>query len=420
MKKCPYCKAEIEESSRFCLYCMTSLDEKKPVSPPRKRRWPLMIVALLVLLAVVLFLIPHCIRHEDAPSSHPKATAPTTGSSEPQTEVPVTAPSEDTATEAPSSEGVSEEAIPGETTQPEETEDPPAQDPTIPTAPSQPGGPTETTAPQPTATEPPETRPTQPTATEPPETKPTQPVTSSPTEPSACSHRYQLTENHTATCTKDGRKVHTCSLCGDSYQEAVPAIGHAYREATCLQPQICRECSAVGEAALGHSYQKGACIRCGIADPTDPRMVYEYRAVRGGDQLPSGQYDPATDVVITGIKTVAADGVYQVPAYIDGYRVVGIMSLSFSGTDARRVTLGKNIIYVAQNAFSGCYNIEALYVRSDALYLSRSAFIPASGRNCTMKIYCSATCTINDALDGKCYLKDKVRIYGGEYQEWNG
>ena len=53
MKKCPYCKADIEENARFCLYCMTSLDEKQTVGPPRNNhttRWLVLLAASLVLV----------------------------------------------------------------------------------------------------------------------------------------------------------------------------------------------------------------------------------------------------------------------------------------------------------------------------------------------------------------------------------
>lgn len=56
------------------------------------------------------------------------------------------------------------------------------------------------------------------------------------------------------------------------------------------------------------------------------------------DHFSSDSYIPGSDIVITDVKNITSDGVYVVPSYIDGKRVVGIMSLTFSGTDARKVS----------------------------------------------------------------------------------
>lgn len=59
MKKCPFCEAEIEESARFCLYCMQSLTKKEQILPHQRKKtqWIAItaaIVALLLLLAIIL------------------------------------------------------------------------------------------------------------------------------------------------------------------------------------------------------------------------------------------------------------------------------------------------------------------------------------------------------------------------------
>ena len=56
MKKCPFCNAEIEENARFCLYCMNSLEEKELIETPkeRKRWWPVLLAAVLVLVLAVI------------------------------------------------------------------------------------------------------------------------------------------------------------------------------------------------------------------------------------------------------------------------------------------------------------------------------------------------------------------------------
>ena len=362
MKKCPYCKAEIEENARFCLYCMKPLAEKETITPPKKRRWIWVFVAVVLVVCIGVWLLARGAWKPDETSTpHPSINT------KPSNQTSVTPPDEDNSA--------------GE----------------VPTPSVKP--PEETT---------PSSEPTEDSTS--PETPPEE------DSPTPCAHNYQLTESREPTCTTQGLQTYTCSLCSDSYQQTVAATGHQYTDPTCTQPKICTVCSQTDGQPLGHSYSDGYCIRCEVPDYTNPEVVFSYRAAAPGDGF-SPNSDIGNGVVITGVKMVSPDGEYEVPDYIDGKPVVGIMPLAFSGSDVRSITLGKNVLRVEQNAFAGCFNIEALRIKSTSLFLSRSALIDAAHRSCKLTIYCAADCMVDDDLYGDCYLKDIVRVYGAEYQE---
>lgn len=54
MKKCPFCHADIEDNARFCVFCMSSLQEKQKIENDVNdaKRWPYLIAAFLLLVLI--------------------------------------------------------------------------------------------------------------------------------------------------------------------------------------------------------------------------------------------------------------------------------------------------------------------------------------------------------------------------------
>ena len=86
MKNCPKCNAELEDNAHFCLRCMTSLEEKEQIQPPMRpmRRWPLVLICLLALGALLIALFIWVLPSEDGQKEAPETTG--------ATETPTTAP----------------------------------------------------------------------------------------------------------------------------------------------------------------------------------------------------------------------------------------------------------------------------------------------------------------------------------------
>ena len=95
-----------------------------------------------------------------------------------------------------------------------------------------------------------------------------------------CAHSYTSKVTLAASCTQNGLRTYTCTLCGLSYPESIPATGHSYKSVTTAPTCTAAgyttyTCSSCGDsytgnaiAATGHSYVSGTCTSCGAAEPT--------------------------------------------------------------------------------------------------------------------------------------------------------
>lgn len=77
-------------------------------------------------------------------------------------------------------------------------------------------------------------------------------------------HKFVQQTLQEATCTEEGVALFTCTICGESYTEPLPAYGHDYSNASCVDPSMCGTCGEIIEDALGHVDENGLCKNCGM------------------------------------------------------------------------------------------------------------------------------------------------------------
>ena len=332
MKKCPFCKADIEDNARFCLYCMKPLNEKEVIPLPKRKKqwWPFALAAvLLIALVAVIMLMPRGNGNLPAESTgeETSSTGQTTDSQAGETTDEST---QDTQSDSESQGDTTLEENQNTTGTPSTNQKPNKnQNSNTPT-------PTESTTP---ATKP--TKPTTPTAPTTPTTTPTTPTTT-PQE-TAQPEETTLPENTTAPETQK------------------------------------------------------------------TEVVYTYRAARAGDDFNAQYQNTGNDIVITGISHPSTDGVYDIPAYIEGRKVIAIVANAFSGSNVKIVYVPATAKTIWNHAFAGC-GLTDIYFRGNAIYVESNAFGSA------LTIHCSASCSDRNFR----YYKNTAASYGATWAEWYG
>ena len=147
-----------------------------------------------------------------------------------------------------------------------------------------------------------------------------------------------------ATCTDAGNQLHTCSVCGYSYEEALPATGHSY-EAEVFHPS-CTEagytrytCSLCGENytgeetdPTGHTYADGICTVCGAEEPVSTVAITpKYPTLFFEDEISIGVYFevanaegiPMTDMGLISWTTPQPGGTVETAASVSSGAYLG-------------------------------------------------------------------------------------------------
>lgn len=429
MKQCPYCKADIQENARFCLYCMNPLVEKTVIAPMgKKRHWIVWVIVAALLLGglvtALLLLPPKTQPSPDVPAS-PSTTAPSapTGETDPPG-----------VTDPPG-----EIDPPGETEPPEETDppvetDPPAEE----DPPKEPDSPVE---PDPPVNPDPPADPGSPWPDGPPEdAEPPADVTDG--------HDYVFLLRTEATCTEPAMDCYQCTQCPTKlWIKIAPKLGHSFADATCTAPKICTVCNATeGEphghvfynatctapktchycgvtegSPLGHKYVNGECTRCSRSTWCTI-FVYDYYGINHPD---GGIFDMPIDedVIISNMDRLVPEAQhFKIPTYADEHKIVGFTAKSFHylAPYAKSLYLPETIQSIEPGTFGSSATLTDIYIAGEEIDLTIEAFLNESGsilNRGPLTIHCSATCHDSQNNLIKDLTSDKFTII---FEEWDG
>ncbi len=121
----------------------------------------------------------------------------------------------------------------------------------------------------------------------------------------ALGHNYGEWQETPASCLNDGANVRTCTRCGETESESIPAHGHLVESWKMTKPAGCEEEGA----------REGACVYCGEtqqgtleASGHKETKQKEVKATCTEDGKTAGTYCSRCDVILSGCESIPATG----------------------------------------------------------------------------------------------------------------
>lgn len=377
MKRCPKCHAELQENARFCLYCMTSFEEKQPAKiPPRTARLLYAVIAVLLVAVIVVFCVTRA-----ATRATPHTVPPTTTDTFVTSHTDLCTPSDDVVATQSSVE-------------------------TADTTAKSDGTATSTTEIDTTAT-----------------SHHTNTVTLASTADGTVSSK----QNRTTTAYVSNENRATTSSQSRTTTSSQSRATTTRRDTTSAMQTTTLKTTADTSAAVTTSATAAPTTTTAPVTTSTPAVqapCYRYVAATSENAYPPHSqpvHPPEDAVVITKVEHIANDGVYAIPDTIDGKRVLAIAPYAFSNEDVRRavksVILPASVKTVWENAFDGCVDLRHLYLKAAQITIYCEALPAVSDRNATLTIYAARECMDHDYY---YYRNIAETQYGAAYKEWNG
>jgi len=152
-----------------------------------------------------------------------------------------------------------------------------------------------------------------------------------------------------------------------------------------------------------------------------PVVKYVYRPVESGDEfIAVGIERPENGITIVDVETPAEDGIYDIPAYIDGCPVLAIEEYAFCrpavAPTVKTVYFPETMTTVNEFAFSSCVNLSDVYYRGN-IYIQGYAYPSPNHRNGPLTVHCAEDCHNRNFRLHKNMVSEEDNTY---YEEWNG
>ncbi|MBR2013186.1 MAG: zinc-ribbon domain-containing protein [Clostridia bacterium] len=413
-KKCPHCGAEIEENARFCLYCMTSLDEKERVVTRLylRKRWLILSAAFFALLLIGGVLLWVLGKSEPEESKEPSDLLP-------EQQVSQQVPS--------GNEQAGEQG--GADVSPQQGEHPSSSENGLGSSEVPSGGGSEqspslnqmqggSSQSQSGSSQ------TQGGSSQ-PQSGSSQ-TQSGSSQPQSGSSQTQGGSSQTQSGSSQTQGGSSQTQSGSSQTQSGSSQtqgGSSQTQGGSSQTQSGSSQTPTeqnpSEESAPEQSQPNDNPTQQEPEPTAP--IFTYRQMKYGDDYYTNAAVTEDKIVLTGIQTPAADGIYHIPATIDGKTVIAIEGQAFYNSGhaltVKKIYIPSTLKTIWGSAFVGCYNLTDVYLYGKSIYIDSWAFPSVDKRTGTLKIHCSADCNNRDF---RYYKNIASSYYDAEYVEWNG